>query len=119
MMGFKTGLAEKRKEKLERELERIILELKKLNVEKIILFGSLTTGNIHKASDIDIIVVQETEKRFLERIEELYEYLKPKVAIDILVYTPDEFEEMKNWNPFIKSVLTKGRIIHEKPKRDS
>jgi len=113
-MGFKIGLAQKRKEKLEKELERIIPEIIKLGVEKIILFGSLNSNNIHKSSDIDIIVVKKTKKKFLERIEEFYNYLNPKVAIDIFIYTPFEFEEMKNKNSFIKSALKKGRIIYEK-----
>jgi len=113
-MGFKIGLAQKRREKLEGELKRIIPEIIKLGVEKIILFGSLNSENVHKSSDIDIIVIHKTKKGFLERIEEFYEYLKPKVAIDIFVYTHEEFEEMKKWNSFIKSVLCKGRIIYEK-----
>ena len=113
-MGFKIGLAQKRREKLEEELKRIIPEIIKLGVEKIILFGSLNSENVHKSSDIDLIVVQKTEKNFLERLEEFYNYLNPKVAMDIFVYTPEEFEEMKNKNSFIKSALKKGRIIYEK-----
>jgi len=113
-MGFKIGLAQKRREKLEEELKRIIPEIIKLGVEKIILFGSLNSENVHKSSDIDLIVVQKTEKNFLERIEKFYNYLNPKVAMDIFVYTPEEFEEMKNKNSFIKSALKKGRIIYEK-----
>ena len=113
-MGFKIGLAQKRREKLEEELKRIIPEIIKLGVEKIILFGSLNSENVHKSSDIDLIVVQKTEKKFLERLEEFYNYLNPKVAMDIFVYTPEEFEEMKNKNSFIKSALKKGRIIYEK-----
>jgi len=113
-MGFKIGLAQKRREKLEEELKRIIPEIIKLGVEKIILFGSLNSENVHKSSDIDLIVVQKTEKNFLERLEKFYNYLNPKVAMDIFVYTPEEFEEMKNKNSFIKSALKKGRIIYEK-----
>ena len=113
-MGFKAGLAKKRREELENEFKRILPEIIKLGVEKIILFGSLTSQNVHKSSDIDIIVVQRTEKKFLERIQEFYEYLKPRVALDIFVYTPEEFEEMRKWNSFIKSALNKGRVIYEK-----
>jgi len=113
-MGLKIGLAQRRKEKLKNELNRIVPEIIKLGVEKIILFGSLNSHSIHKSSDIDIIVVKKTKKKFLERIEEFYNYLNPKVAIDIFIYTPEEFEEMKNKNSFVKSALKKGRIIYEK-----
>jgi len=113
-MGFRTGLSEKRKEKLEKELKMIIPELIKLGVEKIILFGSLSSGEVHKSSDIDLIVIWETEKRFLERLEEVYGRLKTGVAVDILVYTPEEFEEMKEESSLIKSALKNGRVIYEK-----
>jgi len=113
-MGFRIGLAKKRKEGLERELDRLVPEIIKLGAQKIILFGSLSSNEIHKTSDIDLIIVQNTKKRFLDRLDEFYNYLKPKVALDIFVYTPEEFNEMKDKNLFIKHALNKGRIIYEK-----
>ena len=113
-MGIRTGLANKRRERLENELNRIIPEIIKLGVEKIILFGSLTSEKIHKSSDIDIMIVRKTDKKFLDRIDEFYRYLNPEVAIDILVYTPEEFEEMKENNPFIKSAIRNGRVVYER-----
>ena len=68
---------------------------------------------ISLACDIDIIIIKKTKKRFFDRLDEFYN-LKPQVAIDIFVYTPEEFNEMKTTNPFIKSALKKGRIIYEK-----
>jgi len=53
-MGLKIGLAQRRKEKLKNELNRIVPEIIKFGVEKIILFGSLNSHSIHKSSDIDI-----------------------------------------------------------------
>uniref|UniRef100_A0A7V5XHR7 Nucleotidyltransferase domain-containing protein n=1 Tax=Thermodesulfobacterium geofontis TaxID=1295609 RepID=A0A7V5XHR7_9BACT len=113
-MPIKTGLAEIREKELKNELERLIPEIIKLDVEKIILFGSLVTGEIHKASDIDLIVVKRTYKRFLDRLDEFYSQLNHKVAIDIFVYTPEEFEEMKESNSFIKRALNQGLIVYEK-----
>jgi predicted nucleotidyltransferase len=113
-MGFKTGLSQKRKTKLENELKRLIPEIVKFGVEKIILFGSLNSGDVHKSSDIDLIIIKRTEKKFFERLDELYNYLNPKVSIDIFVYTPEEFEKMKEENSFIKLALKKGKVIYEK-----
>lgn len=113
-MGFRIGLAEKRKEKLEEELNRMIPKIISFGVEKIIVFGSLISGNLHKSSDIDLILVRKTQKRFLDRLDEIYNYLKPKVAVDIFVYTPEEFDKMKDTNSFIKSALKNGRVVYEK-----
>ncbi len=62
---------EKRREKLEAELKRILSILKTLDIEKIILFGSLASNNISSTSDIDIVVIRKTEKRFLDRLEDI------------------------------------------------
>lgn len=113
-MPFKIGIAQERKKKLKEELNRLIQKIVELDVEKIILFGSLASDNIHKLSDIDIIIVKKTEKRFLDRLEEFYKHLKPNYGVDILVYSPEEFEEMKDSNQFIKTALESGRIIYEK-----
>jgi len=113
-MPFKIGLAEKRKKLLEEELKRIIPKIIELDVKKIILFGSLNSNVIHKASDIDIIVIKETDKRFFDRLEEIYQHIKPNFALDLFFYTPVEFEEMKKDNRFVKFALKNGRLIYEK-----
>ena len=48
-------------------------------------------------SDIDLIVVRETNERFVERPTEILMMLYEKLrgwAIDVLVYTPEEYERM-------------------------
>ncbi len=113
-MAFKIGIAQKRKKNLKDELYRLIPEIIKFDVEKIILFGSLASDNIHKSSDIDIIIVKKTGKRFFDRLEEFYKHLKPRYGMNILVYSQEEFEEMRNSNQFIKSALMRWRIIYER-----
>jgi len=112
-MAFRTGLSEKRKEVLEKELERIIPLLINLGAEKIILFGSLSAGKVHRSSDIDLLIVRKTNQRFLDRWDELYQAAKPNYGIDLFVYTPEEFEEMSVTNPFLKRVVKEGRLLYE------
>jgi predicted nucleotidyltransferase len=112
-MPFKIGLKEERLKKLERELERIIPVLIQNGVKKIILFGSLAKGNIHKGSDIDLIIVKETNKRFMDRLEEVYALICPKVAMDIFVYTPEEFERMAREEGFVSTALREGKVLYE------
>ena len=50
---------------------------------------------------------------FLDRLELFYKKLKPNLAIDILVYTPKEFEEIKR-SLFGKNVLNDGIILYER-----
>jgi len=103
----------KRKQKLSRELERIVSRIIELGVKKIILFGSVATGNISFDSDIDLIIIKETNKRFLKRLEEVYAHIEPRTAIDILVYTPKEFEQLLSESGFVQEAVKKGTVIYE------
>ncbi len=98
---------------LKNELVRVVEELKKAGAKRIILFGSLAKGDIGQASDIDLLVVRETKKRFIERLVELYELIDPKFALDLLVYTPSEFDEMKKKSIFVKQILREGKLLYE------
>jgi len=96
---------------LEGELERILNRLKNdTSVRKVLLFGSLARGDARDHSDIDLIVVKDTQMRFLDRLDEFYD--DAREAMDILVYTPQEFEEMKE-RPFVKRGLREGKMLYE------
>lgn len=96
---------------LNAELERILIRLKNdPSVRKVLLFGSLARGDARDHSDIDMIVVKDTQLRFLDRLDEFYD--DAREAMDILVYTPQEFEEMKE-RPFVKRALREGKMLYE------
>lgn len=95
------------------ELNRIQNELEILRVQKVVQFGSSARGEAGLDSDLDLIVVMDSEESFPERIVTLYKILKPRVAVDLLVYTPAEFEEMKENNFFLRDVLREGRTLYE------
>lgn len=92
----------------------IISDFAEFNPEKIILFGSYARGNWDEESDIDIIVVYQTEKKFMDRLEELYMKWNLPKAVDILAYTPDEFTDMMKDNYFLKQAVKEGIIIYER-----
>jgi len=99
------------RKELDEELNRIMKKIKgDDSVRQVLLFGSLARGDLHEGSDIDLIVVRETDKKFLDRLDEFY--FDASEPLDILVYTPEEFEEMKK-RPFIKRAMKEGRILHE------
>jgi len=99
--------------KLQTELRRYINVLKeKCKPEKILLFGSLANGKVGMWSDIDLVIIKSTEKPFLDRTKEVLLLLHPEVGMDILVYTPEEFEMLKERKFFKDEVLAKG-VIYE------
>lgn len=105
-----------RRQLLNSELERIVTLLKsEYNPEKIILFGSMATGNIHEWSDIDLFIIKETDKRPIDRCIEICKLISPKIGIDLFVYTPKEYDTLlKEKYSFIKQIQKHGKILYEK-----
>ena len=101
--------ARERKIDLQKELSRCISILKeKYHPKKVLLFGSLVNNKINKWSDIDLILIKDTKKPFLERSKEVLLLLKPKVGMDILVYTPEEFKQLSEKKFFKEEIIRKG-----------
>jgi predicted nucleotidyltransferase len=82
------------------------------DVERVILFGSAARGEISPRSDVDLIIVQRTDRRFLDRLDEMYRLLLPAVGCDILVYTPEEFERLRTERPFVRRAVAEGVCLH-------
>lgn len=85
-------------------------------VEKIILFGSHARGDADVYSDLDLIVIKKNvPKNFIERLGQVPLF---PIHADTFVYTPEEFETMRqNKNPFIINALESAKVIYEKTKR--
>jgi len=109
-------ITQARKALLQSDLKRILdILVRTYQPEKIILFGSLAQGHVRDWSDLDLIVIKETEKRFLDRIRELIELIDPRVGVDVLVYTPEEFERLCRERPFFRDeILAKGEVLYER-----
>jgi predicted nucleotidyltransferase len=99
-------------EALVRETKRISAEAVKMGARKVILFGSMIQDNAGLSSDLDLLIVMDSDLDFIERSADIFRRLRPEVGADIMVYTPDEFEKMKT-NPFIRRIITEGRVLYE------
>jgi predicted nucleotidyltransferase len=99
---------------LEQALDHIIARLSGMpEVEKVILFGSYAAGRRDLFTDLDLLVVMHSDKDFVTRTAELYPQLRAGVDMDLLVYTPEEFERMRQ-RGFVKHALEGGQVLYEK-----
>jgi predicted nucleotidyltransferase len=103
---------ENRRRKLERELDKAVDELKRMGAERIVLIGSMQEGSIGPFSDIDLVVIMRSDKRFLDRLKDVYSRIQPSVAMDILVYSPQEAEALSETSSFLGYALEKGKVIY-------
>lgn len=101
---------------LEQRLQDIVQRLAPMRPVKITLFGSAARGTADEYSDIDLVVIAEgATRRFLDRIADAYDLIDPRFALDILIYTPQEYEAMlEAENPLIQRVQEEGRVIYER-----
>ncbi|MEW5815847.1 MAG: nucleotidyltransferase domain-containing protein [Spirochaetota bacterium] len=105
-------------------IAEIIQNLKKINIKYLILFGSYATNSYDDESDIDLVVVldseeisqsyeQKLEKKMLVR-DCIYEQSRKK-AIDLIVYTNAEYNIIKkNGASFYHEIKETGKILYEK-----
>jgi predicted nucleotidyltransferase len=105
-----------RRQLLEQELTRYVRLLTEHgDPERVIVFGSLVTGHVQAWSDIDLVIVERTHLPFFQRLRQVRKLLRPKVGTDILVYTPEEFEQLRRERPFFREeILAKGMVVYER-----
>ena len=99
---------------LERSLQSLVEALKqRSDILRISLFGSYARGRADLFTDLDVLVIMDTTKPFIERQRELYELLALPVDLDLLCYTPREFEDLKD-RPFLRYALAREKVLYEK-----
>ena len=105
-------------------ISQLVEALKQSDPYKIILFGSCARGTATEYSDIDMVVILDNDdvaKTYEERmnkklhINKLVRKINYKVALDILVYSREEYRIVKDYgNYFIDEIEKTGKIIYEK-----
>jgi predicted nucleotidyltransferase len=81
-------------------------------VERVILFGPFARNTQTGKSDVDLIVIKQTDKRFFDRYDDFNDIESYVcVPVDCLIYTPAEWEIIYN-RIFFKNVLKKATEIH-------
>jgi predicted nucleotidyltransferase len=73
-------------------------------VREVYVYGSFANREVHEGSDIDLLIVGDFKERLFERIGKILDLTD--LPIEPLVYTIEEFEELKSsHSPFIAEVL--------------
>ena len=107
------GCARPVSETLPAAVERIA---RALRPDKIILFGSYAYGTPTPDSDVDLLVVMETDAPDKERYLSVCRLLRPRpFPVDILVRTPQEVERaLAKGDFFIGEIVTQGKVLYER-----
>lgn len=94
-----------------REIEGFLERIRRrFSPEAIILFGSRAREEHLKQSDYDLIIVSKKFEgiHFLERIYQLLELWDCDADVDLLPYTPGEFEKKKEEIGIVREAVKEG-----------
>lgn len=95
--------------------------VEKFHPDRIILFGSYARGTADEHSDVDFLVITRAAERVNRRrlMSEMDQALRGlALARDIVILTPDEFEEDKEIPGTIARYVSKeGRVLYERKRR--
>ena len=99
---------------LDRALDSLVEKLKKRpDVSRVSVFGSYARGRVDLFTDLDVLIIMDTAMSFGERQRSMYELLASPVDLDLLCYTPKEFDALKD-RPFFRHALRDEKILYEK-----
>lgn len=84
--------------------------------QRIIIFGSYSSGQPTPDSDLDLLVIMESDLPRHKRATPIRLLFRPTpCAMDILVYTP---EEVAYWNGTSNHIITEalrsGKVVYER-----
>lgn len=87
---------------------------KAARAQKVVLFGSHASGQARPDSDVDFLVIANSNLPRHKRSRDLYALLHPyPFPMDILVYAPEEVEnQLKNPASFVSTILALGKEVY-------
>ncbi|MHC4443780.1 MAG: nucleotidyltransferase domain-containing protein [Planctomycetota bacterium] len=86
-----------------------------VHAESVVLFGSHARGNAGEDSDVDLLIIAESDQPRHKRSCELYKNIRPyPFPMDLIVYTPGEIEKAKK-SPvsFVSRILQEGKVVYD------
>src|SRR4051812_39883448 len=82
--------------------------------ERILLFGSRSTGLADAGSDIDLLVVMDCPGRPVEQAIAIRSFLAYPRPLDVLVRTPEEVERrVREGDWLLRTILDQGTVLYE------
>lgn len=109
-----------RADRLRAELDRIRPLIAAIpSIRQVVVFGSVAAGQTSEWSDLDVMVVEETDRPFVERALRLARVVQPRVGVQFLVYTPQELQALARRTFVAIEILQKGKVLPMNPREDA
>lgn len=87
----------------------------KFQPQRIILFGSYAYGTPTDDSDVDLLVVMDTDEDPISIAGRILSQTVPGCLLDVLVRTPEELQRRIEWGDcFLRDIVAKGEVLYER-----
>lgn len=81
---------------------------------RIVLFGSYAYGDPTPDSDVDMLVIMDTDLSETDQAVEIILVIEPRFGLDLLVRTPRSLDRrLALGDPFLREVVERGEVIYE------
>jgi predicted nucleotidyltransferase len=83
---------------------------------QVVLFGSYAYGRPDLDSDVDLLVIMDTNESMAQRIRRVMEVAKVRfLPMDVIVRTPEEMaERLAMGDFFLAEILDKGKVLYHR-----
>jgi predicted nucleotidyltransferase len=82
------------------------------DVLAVYVYGSYARDAVGPASDLDALIVRDTELPRFQREDDIRRFLRTAVGFDLLVVRPDEFSERLPANSVGRTILTEAKLLY-------
>ena len=110
-MPMMFGFAEHRRRLLDSEARRFATEAPPYGAMAAWAVGAYARGAVGPETELELVIVQETDEPFQRRGEFWESHIRPRVGTRYLVYTPDEADEHAESDPLLREATTSGEPI--------
>ncbi|MCL6563580.1 MAG: nucleotidyltransferase domain-containing protein [Firmicutes bacterium] len=114
--AYRRKLVEVRRHRRQ-EAERLAAALASDGAQKVILFGSMAHGADAFDSDIDLVAISDAvgDVPFHQRAAEALVRHNPTMRVDLLIYTPEEWEALVRSRRFVRDEIAgRGTVLYER-----
>lgn len=97
------------------DIQKVVQQIvARFGPEKVILFGSYAQGKPTRDSDVDLLVVMETDEQVIHAAARISAAIDHPFPLDIFVVKPSELEaSFARKGVFATEVMAKGIVLHE------
>ncbi len=102
---------------MKRTIERIVnYAVQVTDADEVILFGSMVSNISNVNSDVDLLVISESNISKKEAVEKIRNHANQySLKTDVLIFTAKELEkELSTLESFVRAIHKSGKIVYKK-----